>query len=127
MADLHDEDPRLTRLAEHCLALPETTRGSMGEHTRFLVRAKSFAYFMNNHHGDGRVALCCKVAAGLNRMMAADDPDRYYLPAYLAPNGWVGLRLDLGDIDWDEVAALLGDSYRLIAPKRLAAQLPRQP
>jgi phosphoribosylglycinamide formyltransferase 1 len=53
-------------------------------------------------------------------MMAADDPTRYYLPTHLAPNGWVGLRLDVGEIDWNQVAASLGDCYRRIAPKRLA-------
>jgi hypothetical protein len=49
-------------------------------------------------------------------MMAADDPARYYLPAHLAPNGWVGLRLDVGEIDWNQMAARLGDCYRRIAP-----------
>ncbi|SRR5579875_3481905 len=52
-----------------------------------------------------------------------NKPARFYLPAYLAPNGWLGLRLDVGEIDWDEVTAFVHDSYQLIAPKRLAAQL----
>ncbi len=118
-----DDDPRLSRVAALCLALPETTRQPFGLHARFLVRAKSFAYYMDNHHGDGIVGLCCKAAPGMNTAMVAADPARFYLPAYLASNGWVGLRLDGDAIDWDEVAALAVDSYRLIAPKRLAARL----
>jgi phosphoribosylglycinamide formyltransferase-1 len=50
-------------------------------------------------------------------------PDRFYIPAYLGPKGWVALRLDRGEIDWDEVAELVSGSYRLIAPQRLAAQI----
>ena len=115
------EDPRLVRLTEICLALPETTRQSMGSHAGFQVRKKTFAYFLDNHHGDGIVAVTCKTALGENAERAAADPARFYLPAYLAPKGWVALRLDVGTIDWDEVAELVTESYRLIAPKRLAA------
>jgi len=47
------EDPRLSRLTEIALALPETTRQVYGSHAQFLVRKKTFAYFLDNHHGDG--------------------------------------------------------------------------
>lgn len=120
------EDPRLTQLAAICLALPETTRepwGQMGQHARFLVRKKSFVYFMNSHHGDGIVGMWCKAAPGMHTRMIAADPARFYLPAYVGAHGWVGLRLDGDDIDWDEVTALVTDSFRLIAPKRLAESI----
>lgn len=121
MTDGIEEDQRLVQLTQICLALPETSRVYFGIHSRFLVRNKAFAYFLNNHHDNGIVALSCKVAAGLNSVMAAADPTRFYLPAYLGANGWVGLRLDAEESDWDEVRALVHDSYRLQAPKRLAA------
>jgi predicted DNA-binding protein (MmcQ/YjbR family) len=53
--------------------------------------------------------------------MIAQDPDRFYMPAYIGPKGWVALRLDVGEVDWDEVAHLVANSYRLVAPKRLAS------
>jgi hypothetical protein len=115
-----DDDPRLARLTGIALALPEATRKDMGRHASFLVRAKTFAYFLADHHGDGIVAVCCKTALGEHQEMIASDPARFYLPAYIGPKGWVGLRLDAGEIDWEEVAGLVVDSYRLIAPKRLA-------
>ena len=115
------EDPRLVRLTEICLGLPEATRQDQGQHASFLVRKKTFAYFLDNHHGDGIVAVCCKVALGENADLAAAEPARFYLPAYIGPRGWVGLRLDVGGIDWSEVAELVTGSYRLAAPKRLAA------
>ena len=79
-----------------------------------------FAYFLNDHHGDGIVAVCCKTALGVNVDRAARDPRRFYLPAYIGPRGWLGLRLDLGSIDWQEVENLLELSYELVAPKTLA-------
>jgi phosphoribosylglycinamide formyltransferase-1 len=115
------EDPRLVRLTKIALALPETAREYRGSHAQFLVRKKTFAYFLNDHHGDGIVAVTCKVLPGDNTVLASTSPDRFYLPAYIGSRGWVALRLDVGTVDWDEVKELLAGSYRLVAPKRLAA------
>ena len=117
------EDPRLARLTEIALALPEATRQIYGSHAQFLVRKKTFAYFLDNHHGDGIVAVTCKVLPGDNKLLAEAQPRRFYLPDYLASRGWVGLHLDVGKVDWSEVKELLGSSYGLIAPPRLVEQL----
>ena len=121
MAKHPADDPRLAKLARLCLALPEATRRDSGDHAAFLVRKKVFAYYLNDHHGDGRVAVCTKLALGENADRVAADPARFYLPAYIGPRGWVALRLDVGAVDWDEAAELLHESYRLVAPKRLAS------
>ena len=116
-----NEDARLARLTEICLALPEATRKVVGPHASFSVRDKKFAYFLDNHHGDGIVAMTCKVLPGDNSALSAANPKHFYIPAYLGPRGWVALRLDVGPIDWKEVAALVTWSYKRTAPKRLAA------
>lgn len=112
----------LGRLKEICLALPGTTVVLRGDHAQFLVGKKTFAYFLNNHHGDGIVAVTCKVLPHDNTALAAAQPERFYLPAYIGPRGWVALRLDVGDVDWEEVAELVSTSYRLVAPRKLAAR-----
>jgi phosphoribosylglycinamide formyltransferase-1 len=114
------EDPRLTRLTEIALALPDVTRQIYGSHAQFLIRKKTFSYFLDNHHGDGIVAVTGKVLPGDNKALVEAQPDRFYLPAYVASRGWVALRLDVGKIDWEEVRELLLGSYTLLAPKRLA-------
>ena len=114
------EDPRLTSLTKIALALPGATRQIYGSHAQFLVRKKTFAYFLDNHHGDDIVAVACKALLGDNKALAVSQPGRFYLPAYIASKGWVALRLDVGKVDWDEVKELLSGSYALIAPKRLA-------
>jgi hypothetical protein len=81
-----------------------------------------FMYFLENHHGDGITGLNCKVGPGDNAFLIRAQPGRYYMPDYIGSRGWVGLRLDTGKIDWDEVKELVNDSYRRIAPKTLAKQ-----
>ena len=118
------EDLRLTRVTKICLALPEASREILGgRHAGFTVRKKTFCYYLNDHHGDGIVGINCKVLPGDNTVLIAAGPKKFYMPAYIGNRGWVGLRLDTGKVDWDEVAELVTHSYRLIAPKRLAASV----
>ena len=114
---------RLQRVSKLCLALPAVTRQEKGDHCAFLAGKKIFAYFLNNHHGDGIVAIACKVLPGDNKALAEAQPRRFYLPAYIASRGWVALRLDVSKIDWEEVRELLLSSYTLVAPKRLTEKM----
>jgi predicted DNA-binding protein (MmcQ/YjbR family) len=123
MAMHSTEDPRLARLTLLALALPETTRRVYGSHAQFLVQKRTFAYFLDNHHGDGIVAVTCKVLPNDNKALAKAQPNRFYLPAYIASKGWVALLLDAGKIDWDEVRELVTGSYALIASKQLARRV----
>jgi predicted DNA-binding protein (MmcQ/YjbR family) len=113
----------LDRLTEIGLALPEVRRADSGRHATFTVRKKVFAYYLHDHHEDGIISVCFKMGPGEGEALVASDGYHFYRPAYIGPRGWVGLRLDLGETDWDEVAARVTDSYRLVAPKRLVALL----
>ncbi|MEX2237183.1 MAG: MmcQ/YjbR family DNA-binding protein [Dehalococcoidia bacterium] len=118
------DDPR-ARVVEICTALPEVNARD-GQHIAFDVRGKRFAYYLDHHRGDGGLAVTCKAAAGVQGALVDSDPGRFFVPRYLGPRGWVALRLDVGEVDWDEVERLLTDAYRMTAPKRLAA-LVREP
>lgn len=111
---------RRARIVAICMGLPEVTMRD-GKHIKFEVRGKTVAYYLNDHHGDGVVSICCKAPPGEHTRMIKNDPDRYFIPPYLGPKGWVGLRVDGRSIDWGEVERLVRDSYALVAPKRLAA------
>jgi phosphoribosylglycinamide formyltransferase-1 len=113
--------PHLKTVTKLALSFPEVSRVIHGSHAQFLVRKKTFAYFLDNHHGDGIVSITCKVLPSENTALAAAQPKRYYIPPYVGPRGWVALRLDAGKVDWDEVHDLLLGSYLVTAPKRLAA------
>jgi hypothetical protein len=75
------EDERLKRVTQICLALPGTERAMTGAHAGFKVKQKTFAYFLNDHHGDGIVGLTCKVLPGENAALIAANPKRFYMPA----------------------------------------------
>ena len=109
---------RLLTLSEICLALPAALREDKGEHASFLVAKKVFAYYLNNHHGDGIVSVCCKVLPDDNNRLVEGNPRKFYLPAFIGPRGWVGLRLDLATVDWSEVKELVLGSYLQVAPRK---------
>ena len=94
------EDERLVRFTKICLWFPRAEREIMGSHAGFKVKKKTFAYFLNDHHGDGIVGVLCKVLPGDNTALIKADPKRFYMPAYVGPRGWVGLRLDVGRVNW---------------------------
>ncbi len=113
----------LGRITDICLALPEATVEHHGSHATFRVRKKVFAYFLDDHHGDGIVSICCKTRLGEHLDLAKHDAERFYLPAYIGPRGWIGVRLDRAPEDWEDVSRRITASYRAVAPKTLVSGL----
>ena len=122
MATRTREDRRLRLLSAVCLALPEAERTVCGAHADFRVHGKIFAYYLRNHGGDGITAACVKARLGEHVQHVQRAPNRFYLPQFIGRRGWFGVRLDQGDIDWDEVKALVAVSYNLAAPKELRTE-----
>src|SRR5687768_13706584 len=117
----------LARLRKLCLALPEAHEVVAWGEPTFRVRNKVFAMYASadNHHGKGRAGVWCKSTHANQDLLVRAFPDRYFVPPYAGPSGWVGVYLDAKP-DWDAVAELLADGYRMIAPKRLIADLDRR-
>src|SRR5438552_11814015 len=113
----------LDRVREICLALPEATEKPFGGHTdpTWRVPDKIFAMYSDNHHGDGRVSQC-KAPPGAQEVLRRRPPALLH-PALCRSYCWVGIRLDVRPVDWDVLAALVNDSYRMTAPKGLLKQL----
>lgn len=110
-------------MRELCLAFPETNeRPSHGAPTFFIRNKKTFVMFVDDHHGDGRVAIWCAAPDGVQASVVDEEPERFFVPPYVGPRGWLGVRLDLAP-DWSEVGVIVEDAYRIVAPKRLVAQL----
>jgi predicted DNA-binding protein (MmcQ/YjbR family) len=108
----------IDRVRTACLALPEAEERPFGGHSApsFRVRDKFFAMTSEDQQ-----SLTLKVPPGVNAILIGDNPDQFFRPAYVGSKGWVGVRLNAIQ-DWAEIDDLIRDSYRLIAPKRLAAQ-----
>ena len=118
------DQQRLTKLIAQAERLPEFDLAPAGErHLSLSVRRKTFAYYLHEHHGDGRVCICCKSTPMQQRDLVAADPDRYYVPAYLGKSGWVSLRLDRPRIDWDQVLAVKSAVSRELEKLRVAGSI----
>ncbi|MPY98722.1 MAG: MmcQ/YjbR family DNA-binding protein [Actinophytocola sp.] len=116
----HD-DP-LLRLRALCLALPEVTeRLSHGEPTWFVRGKKTFVSYADHHHND-RLAFWCAAPPGAQEALIGSDPDAFFRPPYVGHRGWLGVYLDV-PVDWQEIAEIVTDAYRCVAPKTLIAQL----
>jgi hypothetical protein len=116
-------DDTLAHLRAVCLALPEVTeRPSHGSPAWYVRGKKTLAMYLDNHHGDGRMAIWCPAPPGVQDALVTEEPDRFFVPPYVGHRGWLGVRLDR-ELDWDEIAGIIEDAYRLVAPKRLVAQL----
>ena len=113
---------RREKLVQVCRTLPEINYEAVGDgHIAFRVRKKIFAYYLFDHHGDGLIAFCCKSSLSEQRRLIRDDPESFFVPAYLGAKGWIAIRLDLDDVDWDTVSELARQAFQSIAPRKLAA------
>ena len=118
---LSASSPRRKRLVEICQAFPEVGIETVGDgHIAFRIRKKIFAYYLFDHHGDGLIAFTCKSSLSEQRRLVKDDPDSFFVPAYLGSKGWVAIRLDLDEVDWETVAELARRAYQVTAPRKLA-------
>src|SRR5690606_36427407 len=118
----HSPDYLVAQVRERALALPESDEvTSHGMPCFGIVKGKKFAYVSLDHHGDGKTALLVKISGPDEQAQLIDmDSERYYRPAYFG-DGWVGIRLDLGDTDWHAIGEWLQRSWQSVAPKRLTA------
>jgi hypothetical protein len=122
-ATKRQHDAALRRVRALCLAMPAATeRLSHGSPTFFVRDKKTFVMFLDDHHGDGRLALWVAAPPGVQEDLVETEPARFFRPPYVGHRGWLGVRLDV-DVEWDEVAAIVEDAYRQVAPKQLVAEL----
>ena len=116
-------DDLLDRVRRVCLALPEAAEQEAWGEPTFRVRKKIFAMYANagNHHGGGRHALWVKAPIGVQEILVRSEPETYFVPPYVGVKGWIGIVLSA--IDDAQLEEQVVQSYCMIAPKKLAAQV----
>lgn len=102
-----------------CLSFPEAVEKPFGGHTAPSYRVRDRLFVLTSE--DGR-SMTLKARPGVQEALVQSDPDRFYVPPYVGSKGWIGVRLDVHQ-DWEEIAELIEESYRMTAPKRLSASL----
>jgi hypothetical protein len=107
----------LEQVRRLCLALPDVIeRLSHGAPTFFVAGKRTFVMFLDDHHGDGRVAIWCAAPPDMQHALVSGDPERYFVPPYVGHRGWVGVRLDRG-LPHDDVAGAIEDAYDVVAAR----------
>jgi len=115
---------RRQRVAELCESLPEAAAEPAGvQHLAFKVNKKVFGYYCCDHHGDGMIALWCKAPPGEQGRLVAAQPAVYFVPAYVGPKGWVGIRLDTARVDWAAVKDHVFAAWLMTASSRVGKQV----
>ncbi len=103
---------------EVCLSFPDTEERPSRGSPDFRVRGKTFATYVVNHHGDGRIALWLNAPAGTQELYTGNEPEHYFVPPYLGPRGWLGVHLDRG-LRWATIARRVREAYEKTAPRQL--------
>lgn len=117
-----DVDRQLTRLRTACLALPQTSERPSHGGPAFFIRDKTcFVMFLDDHHGDGRLAIWCAAPEGVQAEMIETEPDCFFRPPYVGHRGWLGVLLPT--VDDAELTAIVTDAFRTVAPPRVLREL----
>ena len=109
----------MSRFRAICLELPEASEEETWGSPTFRVRKKIFAMAADH---DGRAAVCMKALREEQQALLAQG-EPFFLPSYVGSKGWIGIDLGSKSVDWTEVSELVRESYRLVAPKKLAASV----
>ena len=113
------------RIRALALAMPESDEvTSHGMPCYGISGGKKFAYFTWDHHHDGATAVIVKTSSPDEQaMLIEQDEAIFYKPAYFGASGWIGVRLDQGEVDWEMVEQKIAASWRLVAPRKLTKLL----
>jgi predicted DNA-binding protein (MmcQ/YjbR family) len=111
------------RVRRICLAPPEAYEEETWGEATFRVRKKIFC--MAAVHGPARTQSISLKASREDQLALLAQGEPFFFPAYVGAKGWIGVDLNSRLVDWTELEELVTDSYRLIAPKKLAAQATR--
>ena len=106
----------LSRVRRICLALPDTSEKKAWDAPTFRVRGRLFVMFVDNHHGDGRLAIWCNAPPGAQDALVGADPAHYFVPPYVGSQGWLGVRLDTG-LKWGVISARIESAHRATATR----------
>ena len=122
-----DDDPHLARLRALCLAFPEAeelvTHGRTAFRARVLFAVHGGMTKASPDAPSRRYPRSVLVQVPVAERAALEQDERFFVPAYYGPAGWLGLDLEAGPVDWQEVAELVDASYREVSGPRLVARL----
>lgn len=110
------------RIRQLCLALPGVSEKLSHGEAAWFVAGKQFLTTADHHHDD-RFGIWCAAPEGAQQLLIQADSSRFFRPPYVGHRGWLGVHLDTGEVDWDEISAIIQRAFRCVAPERLTGQI----
>jgi hypothetical protein len=107
----------LDRVRAICLGLPDTAEKLSHGSPSFFLPTGHYLSFVDNHHGDGRLAVWMAAPPGMQESLIEAEPEHFFRPPYVGPSGWVGINLNTG-LEWGAIAALITQGHAWIAAKK---------
>lgn len=129
MTEYADVQPEIiTRLRTMCLRLPEAYEEPAWVGTRWRIRNRTFAHVLFVDSGwppayaraaadNGPITVVMFRSSGAELEVLRNTGRPFFAPVWRSDE--VGMVLD-EPVDWEEVAELVTDSYRTLAPASLA-------
>ncbi len=125
-----------------CVSFPESEEFLSHSAPNFRIKkGKVFAIFSDRHHGDAIASIWLNAPPGAQAAWvetadntAADNAEpgqkasksrpqgTYFIPPYLGPRGWLGVRLDQA-LPWRHIYDLVHEAYRHTAPIKLQGSI----
>jgi len=119
-------DP-LSELRRICLGLPEAREVEAWGAPTFRVKTM-FATYSDGRYGiPDRPSAWVKALPTNRELLIRRDAERYFVPPYVGPKGWIGVLLDAPEMDWDELKSLVWDAWQLSVPTSLLRRHPDPP
>ena len=112
-----DPETDLARLRAIAMKLPNAAEKiSHGMPFFYIEKGNGFAQYWHDHHGIGTSAVMVKTSGAEEQdMLIEADPILYYRPAYIGASGWIAIRTDVAETDWDHIADRVAASWRNVA------------
>ena len=108
-------EQHLSRVRTACLALPQTSERLSHGGTAFFIKDKTcFVMFLDDHHGDGHLAIWCAAPDGAQAEMLETDPERFFRPPYVGHRGWLGV--ELTEVSTAELSEVCREAFLTVAP-----------
>lgn len=119
------DDPILARVRELALALPGAAERVSHGRPNFYVERTFVTYggTVRGSSDDSETGRSILTRPDADDRLAWLEDERFFVPAYVGPSGWIGMRLDVPDVDWAIAAELIEGSYRNTAPARRLQEL----
>jgi hypothetical protein len=114
-----DDGAQLQRVRRICCSIPGIVEKISHGTPTFFTPKRVFAIFVDNHHGDGHVAVWVPAAPGVQAALIEEAPDTYFRPPYVGVAGWVGV--ELSRVNDEQLGAVIREAFRLITTKRIAS------